>query len=601
MSGDSLLQVVVFLATAVFVVPLFKKLKQAPILGFLAAGIVLGPSGGGWVSDPDAILHFAELGVVLMLFLLGLELSPKILWKLRNSIFLLGGAQLFVSAGVIFLGLYFFDLSFYTQLFLAFALALSSTAFAVQLMTDHNQLSTPLGRDGFSVLLFQDLAVIPLILMTAYLGTQVGAPVGESVAADAAGGHAAEAHVAPWYMLVGTLIGFVFAGRYGLPWLLRVVADTHVRELQTALALLLVIGSAWWMYHLGLSMGLGAFAAGVLLANSHYRHQLESDIEPFKGLLLGLFFMAVGMSMPLAMLLTDTSSVIAILVLLLVFKTIVLAAIAKIKGHSFRDAVLIGSLLCEGGEFAFVLLTQAQGSGLIDPELAGICVLAIGLSMVMTPWLYSLLCYLTLVKEGEHVEYDEIENDKEAVVIAGFGRFGQIVGRLLSSTGIHFVALDKDASHVDIVRSFGNEVFYGDASRLDILEKAGVPKARIFVLAVDDIEASVNIARLVREHFPHVTIVSRARNRRHAYELYATGVKYVYRETFHTSLEAARRTLLELGLPEGTAAEKVSLFKSYDVEQLRASIAHKDDLEKLLDMAKEGRKELATLMQNDQH
>ncbi len=592
MTGESLLQVVVFLATAVFVVPLFKKLKQAPILGFLAAGIVLGPSGGAWVSDPDAILHFAELGVVLMLFLLGLELSPKILWQLRHSIFLLGGAQLFLSAGVIYLGLFFFDLSQATQVFLAFALALSSTAFAVQLMNDHNQFSTPLGRDGFSVLLFQDLAVIPLLLMTAWLGSTV-------TTGDAAAG--SETHIAPWYVLVATLVGFVLAGRYGLPWLLKVVAESHVRELQTALALLLVIGSAWWMEHLGLSMGLGAFAAGVLLANSHYRHQLESDIEPFKGLLLGLFFMAVGMTMPLALLVTDTMSVVGILILLLVFKTLVLAAIAKVKGHSFRDAVLLGSLLCEGGEFAFVLLTQAQGTGLIGKELAGVAVLAIGLSMVMTPWMYSLLCRLTLKKDGEPVEYDEIQNEKEAVVIAGFGRFGQIVGRLLSSTGVHFVALDKDASHVDVVRSFGNEVFYGDATRLSILEKAGVANARIFVLAVDGVDASIKIAKLVRENFPNVTIVARARNRRHAYELYAADVKYVYRETFHTSLEAAKRTLLELGFPEGTAVDKVTTFKNYDVEQLRASIAHKDDLDALLEIAKEGRKELETLMQNDQH
>ncbi|NRA22990.1 MAG: cation:proton antiporter [Oleispira sp.] len=590
MTGESLLQVVVFLATAVLVVPLFKKLKQAPILGFLAAGVILGPSGAAWVSDPDAILHFAELGVVFMLFLLGLELSPKILWQLRHSIFLLGGAQLFVSAGVIFAGLYLFNLNFHTQVFLSFALALSSTAFAVQLMTDHNQLSTPLGRDGFSVLLFQDLAVIPLLLMTAYLGSHFG---------EGAGATETETHLAPWYVMVATLIGFVLAGRWGLPWLLRVVADTHVRELQTALALLLVIGSAWWMEHLGLSMGLGAFAAGVLLANSHYRHELESDIEPFKGLLLGLFFMAVGMTMPLSLLLTDSYTVIGILAFLLILKTAVLTLIAKYKGHSFRDAVLLGSLLSEGGEFAFVLLTQAQGSGLIDKPLAGAAVLAIGLSMIMTPWLYSLLCYLTLTKDGERAEYDDVENQKEAVVIAGFGRFGQIVGRLLSSTGIRFIALDKDASHVDVVRKFGNEVYYGDAARLDILKNAGVSNARVFVLAIDDVEASVTIASLVSSHFPNVTIVSRARNRRHAYELYAMGVKYVYRETFHTSLEAAKRALLELGLPEGTAAEKVSRFKGYDIEQLRASIAHKDDLDKLLHIAKEGRKELETLMRND--
>ncbi len=591
MTGEFLLQAVVLLATAVFVVPLFKKLKQAPILGFLAAGVLLGPSASAWVAHPDAILHFAELGVVFMLFLLGLELSPKILWKLRHAIFLLGSAQLFGSALIIFLALYLFDLSLNTQIFLAFALALSSTAFAVQLMADHNQLSTPMGRDGFAVLLFQDLAVIPLILMTAWLGSQ-------------SGGSENETQIGPWYLILGTLVGFILLGRFVLPQLLKVVANSHVRELQTAMALLLVMASAWWMEHLGLSMGLGAFIAGVLLANSHYRHQLESDLEPFKALLLGLFFMAVGMTMPLKLLVTDTAVVLAILGMLLGLKTLILAFVAKLKGHSFRDAVMLGALLSEGGEFAFVLLTQAQGSGLIDSQLAGAAVLAIGLSMVMTPWLYNLLCRLTVDRKTSGPDYDDVgesENDSEkpAVVIAGFGRFGQIIGRLLSSTGIHFVALDKDASHVDVVRKFGNEVFYGDAKRLDILEHAGTGDAKVFVLAVDQVDSSIAIAKMIMEHFPELHIVARARNRAHAYQLYSLGVKYVFRETFDTSLEAAKRTLIELGIPEGTAVDQVNLFRNYDVEQLRNSIEHKDDIAKLLKLAQEGRKELEVLMRND--
>ena len=586
MSENLLLQAVVFLATAVLVVPLFKWLKQAPILGFLAAGLVLGPSGFAFVPHPDAVLHFAELGVVLMLFLLGLELSPKILWQLRHSIFILGAAQLFGSAVIIFLGLYLFDLAFYTQVFLAYALALSSTAFAVQLMSDNQQLSTPMGRDGFAVLLFQDLAVIPLLLLTAWLGRQVGS-TGD------------EAQIAPWYFIVATFLVLGLAGKYGLPLLLKIVANTHVRELQTALALLLVMGSAWWMEHLGLSMGLGAFIAGVILANSHYRHQLETDIEPFKGLLLGLFFMAVGMAMPLSLLLTHTAWVVGILILLLGFKTILLAIVAKLKGHSVRDAVMLGALLSEGGEFAFVLLAQAQGTGLIEDDLAGSAILAIGLSMVMTPWLYTALCKLTLPKNAEAPEYDEIENLQGRVVIAGFGRFGQMIARISASMGIPFTALDKDASHVDFVRQFGNEVFYGDASRLDLLEKAEVGSASVFVLAVDDVDSSIAIARLIKQHFPDVSLIARARNRRHAYELYELGVQYVYRETFHTSLEAAKRTLIELGIPEGTAADKVNLFKQYDIERLKQTMAVRHDKDALLKMAKDGRKELASLMQAD--
>lgn len=586
MSEHLLLQAVAFLATAVFVVPIFKWAKQAPILGFLAAGLILGPSGFALVAHPDAVLHFAELGVVLMLFLLGLELSPKILWQLRHSIFILGAAQLFGSTIVIYLGLYLFNLEFYTQVFLAYTLALSSTAFAVQLMSDNQQLSTPMGRDGFAVLLFQDLAVIPLLLLTAWLGRQVGTAT-------------EEAHIAPWYLIALTFLGLALAGKFGLPLLLKIVANTHVRELQTALALLLVMGSAWWMEHLGLSMGLGAFIAGVILANSHYRHQLESDIEPFKGLLLGLFFMAVGMSMPLSLMLTHTAWVIGVLVLLLVFKTVLLAVVAKLKGHSAREAVMLGALLSEGGEFAFVLLAQAQGTNLIENELAGSAILAIGMSMIMTPWLYTALCNLTDKKSSVKPEYDEIENLKGRIVIAGFGRFGQMIARISASMGIPFTALDKDATHVDFVRKFGNEVFYGDASRLDLLQKAEVEKASVFVLAVDNVDSSIAIAKLIKDNFPEISLIARARNRLHAYELYELGVHYVYRETFESSLEAAKQTLIELGIPEGTAADKVCVFKRFDIEHLQESIAIRNDREALFKLARDGRKELASLMQAD--
>jgi monovalent cation:proton antiporter-2 (CPA2) family protein len=585
--NDYLLQAVVLLATAVIAIPLFRQLKQAAILGFLAAGILLGPLGLELIHEPDTVLHFAELGVVLMLFLLGLELSPKLLWQLRGAIFGLGLAQLFVTALIIYALLGIWELGNETRIFLACALSLSSTAFAVQLMADHKQLSTPVGRDGFAVLLFQDIAVIPLLILTAWLGSE-------------AGGNVSHTHIAPWYWLLSTLLAILLIARYALSPLMKFVANSHVREVQIALALLLVMGSAWWMEYLGFSMGLGAFIAGVMLANSHYRHQLETDIEPFKGLLLGLFFMAIGMSMPIDMLWQNPALVAVLLAILLFAKTLILAVLAKIKGHTWRNGLLLGCLLAEGGEFAFVLLSQAKLSQLISAELAGAAVLAIGLSMVFTPWLYNLLCKLTIEKQQNTRDFDEITEPVHApVVIAGFGRFGQIIGRLLSSTGIHFVAMDKDASHVDVVRQFGNQVYFGDVARADLLEKTGLKDAKVLVIAVDDVDASLKVATYVLAEHPHLKIIARARNRAHAYQFYALGVKSVFRETFHTSLEAARSTLTGLGLPDSKVMDMVNLFKQHDMDHLRKSVAHKDDLEKLIELSKEGRKELATLMQQD--
>lgn len=585
--NDFLLQALVLLATAVIAIPLFKRLKQAPILGFLSAGILLGPMGLELIHQPDTILHFAEFGVVLMLFLLGMELSPKLLWQLRGAIFGLGLAQLFFTAVAIYALLGIWQLASETRIFIACALSLSSTAFAVQLMADHRQLSTPVGRDGFAVLLFQDIAVIPLLILTAWLASENGNTVSST-------------HIAPWYWLLSTLLAILLISRYALSPLMKFVANSHVREVQIALALLLVMGSAWWMEHLGFSMGMGAFIAGVMLANSHYRHQLESDIEPFKGLLLGLFFMAIGMTMPIDLLWKSPALVAVLLGILLFAKTLVLAVLARIKGHSWRDGLLLGCLLAEGGEFAFVLLTQAKLSQLVSAELAGAAVLAIGLSMLLTPWLYNLLCKLTLEKKQPEKSFDAIHDVAEAeVVIAGFGRFGQIIGRLLTSTGIHFVAMDKDASHVDVVRQFGNQVYFGDVCRFDLLEKTGLKNARVFVVAVDDATASLKVAEYVLKNHPKIKVIARARNRTHAYQLYAIGVKSVFRETFYTSLEAARSTLMGLGLPEGRVMDMVNLFKQHDLDQLRKSVAHKDDLEKLIELSKGGRKELAQLMQQD--
>lgn len=574
-----------FLLAAVIFVPLGKRLGAGPILCYLAAGVILGPGALGLVSDPAAVLHFAELGVILMLFVLGLELNPSKLWELRSAIFGLGSAQLLLSWAAIGTLAWSFGLSIEAALVVGAALSLSSTAFAVQLMSEHRLLTTPVGRDAFGVLLMQDLAVIPMLLLTAYL-----APASAHI----------EHHAVPWYWTTLALAGFVFVGKFVLPQVLKLVAGSGVREVLTALALLLVIGSAELMEMLGLSAGMGAFLAGIMLATSSYRHQLETDIEPFKGLLLGLFFMAVGMSMDLSLLLSDPLLILAILLGMLAIKTLVLMVLGRIRHHEWRSSIALGLILAEGGEFAFVLLSQAQFSGIVDGKIAQILLLTIGLSMALTPMLFSLFRQRAAKDNAVETRLPDTINVPESeVVIAGFGRVGQITGRILASSGIPFVALDKDARHVDVIRQYGGEVYFGDAKRLDMLMSAGIARSRLLLLAVDSVEDSIEIAQQVKLHFPHVHIVARARDRNHAYRLLTIGVTDVFRETFGSALSASEKILQGLGLSQVQASERVRIFAEHDKKLVQASAAHQDDLATLMTLSTKGKAELESLMRGD--
>jgi len=584
MEESSLLtSVLLFLLAAVIFVPLGKRFGAGPILSYLAAGVILGPGGMALVSDPAAVLHFAELGVVLMLFVLGLELNPSKLWELRSAIFGLGSGQLLLSWAAIGGLAWGFGLSVEAALVVGAALSLSSTAFAVQLMSEHRLLTTPLGRDAFGVLLMQDLAVIPMLLLTAYL-----APNSAQI----------EHHAVPWYWTCVALIGFVLVGKYLLPRVLKLVASSGVREVLTAFALLLVMGSAQLMEWLGLSAGMGAFLAGIMLANSSYRHQLETDIEPFKGLLLGLFFMAVGMSMDLKLFLTDPLLILAILLGMLLIKTLVLMLLGRLRHHTWRPSIALGLILAEGGEFAFVLLSQAQLSSIVDDKIAQILVLAIGLSMAVTPMIFTLF-RSTKPKVVDTRLPDTINVTESEVVIAGFGRVGQITGRILASSGIPFVALDKDASHVDVIRQYGGEVYFGDARRLDMLMSAGIARSRLLLLAVDSVEDSIEIAQQVKNHFPHINIIARARDRNHAYRLMSLGVTDVFRETFGSALSASEKILQGLGLSQVQANERVKIFAEHDKKLVIASAAHQNDLAKLIDLSNKGKAELESLMRGD--
>ena len=575
-------QALVLLAAAVLLLPLFQRLGLGSILGYLAAGIAIGPLGLGLIPGAEAVLHFAELGVVLMLFLVGLELAPEQLWAQRRRLLGLGASQMLFSAAL--LTGFFFALGQPGPAALAIGatLALSSTAFAVQMLVETNQLGTPQGRNAFSILLFQDLAVIPLLLLLPVL----------------AGGDAGAAQP---NLLVGVLVLALMwlAGRYLLnPWL-GWLARLHNRELMTATALLLVLGAAELMETLHLSMGLGAFVAGMLLANSPYREQLDTDIQPFKGMLLGLFFIAIGMTMDLRLLAASPWSILAMGAALLGIKTLVLFGIARALKVGGRDALRFGLLLSQGGEFAFVLFTQAGALNLLPTEMIARLNLVVALSMAATPLLLKLVQRLWPAPKTGHrsTEDEPAPHGQPAVIVAGFGRFGQIIGRILVSRRIPFTALDSNPDHIDTVRRFGNEVYFGDVTRLDLLHTAGLQHARIMVLAIDDVQASLRAVRLIREHFPHITLIVRARDRYHAYSLMAEGVEHVIRETLDSSLRAAQTTLAQLGMPETTAIDLVRTFRDVDERLLREQFAHRDKLDKLIELSARGREELESLLE----
>lgn len=575
-------QALVLLAAAVLLLPLFQRLGLGSILGYLVAGIAIGPMGLGLIPAADEVLHFAELGVVLMLFLVGLELAPDQLWAQRRRLLGLGSTQMVIS-GLLLSGLFLLiGDGWRVSVAIGATLALSSTAFAVQMLVETNQLGTRHGRNAFSILLFQDLAVIPLLLLL------------PSLAGTTVAGERPE-------LLLGllALALMALAGRFLLnPWL-GWLARLHNRELMSATALLLVLGAAELMEALHLSMGLGAFMAGVLLANSPYREQLDTDIQPFKGLLLGLFFIAIGMTMNLRLLLEDPMMIAGLCLALVVIKTLVLTLMARFgRAAGWRDALRFGLLLSQGGEFAFVLFTQARGLALLDDNLAGRLNLVVALSMGATPLLLKLMRFLWREEDKRHrgVRDEPAPSGEPRVIVAGFGRFGQIIGRILVSRRIPFTALDSNPEHIDTVRRFGNEVYFGDVTRLDLLETAGLRHARLMVLAIDDVEASLRAVRLIREHFPHVTLVTRARDRYHAYSLRALGVEHVIRETLDSSLRAAQVTLVQMGVPESTAIDLVRTFREVDERLLREQVQHRDQLEKLIELSARGREELASLL-----
>jgi len=568
------------IAAAVILVPLFKRAKLGTVLGYLAAGVLVGPFGFNRVGDPESLLHTAELGIVLLLFVIGLELQPSRLWALRRQVFGLGALQMVGCGAVIGAALAFgFGLSVKAGILLGWTLALSSTALVLPTLAERKELTTQYGRESFAILLFQDLSVIPLLALIPLL--DVGLP---------------KAGRNPLMGLL-VLLGVVLVGRRVLHWLFVYVARFGSRELFTAAALLCALGLASLMAAVGLSMSLGAFVAGVLLADSEFRHELEATIDPFKGLLLGLFFMAVGMNANLDLLGTMPVRIIGFAVGLLVIKAGVLWLLRRITPDGADSARPLAFALAQGGEFAFVVFSMVEQGRLVPGRIADQLTLAVALSMALAPLLFLANDWLARREAKRPARaFDTLPTDPPTVVIAGFGRVGQVVGRVLMKQGIRFTAVDNDPEQIETVRRFGMQVYYGDAAHLALLESAQVGAAKVFVLAIDDVERSLQVAELVRRHYPKLTIVARARNRFHAYRLIDLGVTLQVRETLLSSIEIGRGVLGSLGVSEADIAQTVARFVEADSRLLARQQAVYHDEQQLIQTSKEARAELASIL-----
>ncbi len=580
--------VAIYLGAAVLMVPLSKRFGLGSVLGYLFAGVLIGPWVLGLIDDSEDILHFAEFGVVLLLFLIGLELNPQRLWSMRRAIFGLGCAQVVVTAALLFAALSWLGLEWRWALVGALGLALSSTAIALQTLTERNLLTTPAGNAGFAVLLFQDIAVIPMLAIIPLLAGFSGEAVDNWIS------------FAKILVAIGTI---VVGGRYVILPLFRHAARSGVREIFTASALLLVIVISLVMDAVGLSMALGAFLTGVLLAESEYRHALESDLEPFKGLLLGLFFIAVGMSIDFGRLAEQPVMVLQVLGILLAVKVAVLWLLAALFHVPFKQHGLFALVLAQGGEFAFVLFATAVTAGVLDPGWRELLIGAVVLSMLITPLLLQAHDrWLEPLMRGRDTRpMDTIEAQSNPVIIIGFGRFGQIVGRLLHANGIGTTILDHDPSHIDLIRRFGFKVFYGDGTRLDLLEAAGAASARLLVVAIDDRDEALHVVRRVREHFPELCILARAWDANHLLELREAGVEQVERETFEGALRLGEATLHRLGFTAWRAKQAAHQFRAHDVALMEQQFLHyHEDLDTRVALSANAREQLRELMQVDE-
>lgn len=588
LTGDFLQSAVVFLTSAVVAVPLAQRAGLGSVLGYLLAGVAIGPWGLGLISDVNAILHFAEFGVVLLLFLIGLELNPKKLWQMRGPILGLGGAQVVVTGAVLSSLACLLGMSWQSSLVVGLGLALSSTAIALRVIEEQGLSRSETGQSGFAVLLFQDIAVIPILALMPVLAGSTGGSWLDGV-----------------WMLCG-IIGLLVGGHYLLSPLFRYIVLSGVRELFTAAALLLVVGIALLMQNLGLSMALGTFLAGVLLAESEFRHELEIAIEPFKGLLLGLFFIAVGMAVDLGMLMTMPVQILLAVTGLVVVKGLILYLLARLSGTRAKARSSMAAILSQGGEFAFVIFTAASNEGLLAAEQVSFLLVVVSLSMVTTPLILTVQrkwFARRLNSAADETLDSDVFNKEPRVIIAGFGRFGQIVGRLMFANKIKVTVLESDASQIKLLRKYGYKVFYGDATQLELLRAAGADDAEAIVICTDAPDEVMKIVALCQHHFPRLKILARARSRVEAYQLMNHGVECYSREMFLGALDLGRQALVSLGMHPYEAKRAEAHFRRLDHAMLKELLPQHTEGTKLGLRAKEARKELEEIfgreMDND--
>ena len=583
---SQLLQITIFLGASLLLVPLLKRFGIATVLGYLFTGILLGPSALNIASDPEAIQELAEFGVILLMFLIGLELRPQRLWDMRSAIFGMGSLQVGIT-GVILALVSFFALQqgIAASVVIGFALALSSTAFVLQMLSEKQQLNTTYGQQSFSILLFQDMAAIPLIAVIPLL----------------AGTESSHHGIAYFAAIVATFTGLFLFSRYLMRPFFRFVAKSGAHELITAVGLFIVLAVVGLMDVLGISTTLGAFLTGVLLADSEFRHELEASIAPFKGLLLGLFFMTVGMTTELSLFVEMPWFIIGGAFALLLIKMLSLTAIARYLRNSWRNSLLLATCLAQGGEFAFVVLTVAKSENVVQQAVLEPITLIVTLSMVLTPLLYWLMQSQILPRFSQKTmpEYDDIPDDHNPVIIAGFGRFGQIIARVAHLQHLSFTAIDSNLDKVDFVRNYGGQLYYGDATQPDILRAAGIEHAKVFVLAIDDIEDSMNVARHLRLNYPSLKILVRARDRHQVHLLRDLGIEHIWRETYLSSLGMAYHMLCDLGISDEDAYKSIELFRDYDEKLLAQQQQIYTDEQKIYETHRNALAELEHLFESD--
>jgi glutathione-regulated potassium-efflux system ancillary protein KefC len=592
---DSLFNVFVFLVIACIIVAIAGRFRLGSVLGCLAAGALVGPYGLGFVDDPAEIMHFAEFGVIMMLFLIGLDLEPKTLWRLRKSLVGLGGFQMagttaaFAGIGLL-LGFPWQD-----SVVVGMALALSSTALVLQMLEEKGLMKTAAGESSFSVLLFQDIAVIPIL---------VALPLMAGHKAHLAMHQSALSHMPGWaqtLIIAGVIIAIVVAGRFLSRPVFYFLAKSNLREVFTAMSLALVVGITLLMEKLGVSPALGAFIAGMVLANSEYRHTLETDIQPFKGLLIALFFISIGMGINITLLTGNPWWVLGAFIGLMLIKGGILWGLGHAFGLRGAQKAMFAGALAQGGEFSFVLFQYAGGLSILDKEQIAFLNLAVTLSMMATPLAMIIVDKFVIphfMVPLPKREYDKI-TETGSVIIAGYGRFGQIIGRFLTAQGVKVVVLEENPDQIEQLHKFGAQAYFGDASRLDLLRSAGAEKAKLLVVAIDNADKGLEIVKLAKANFPNLKVYARARNRRHAYELFKAGVDYYRREVFDSSLRMGKDIMKVLGVSESDVEHRAHLFMEHDEKTLHRSFAFFEKESELISFSRQATGELQQILQED--